>query len=282
MSTSGPAFPARPTPAALPGLRLRGRTGPLRLAVSGDLWRAAWFLIVYVFAAGWLLFAVSFTAVTVAAAMCVTIAGIPLLTAAAGVLRGCASAERARLRPVLNGPLRGSYRPAAGTGILASARSRWQDAATWRDLAYLTGLWGPLFALDTAVVTVWLTFLLGITMPAWYWAPQNSYAPGRTAHGVQLGYFPNGPHGPGGHGFYITTLPQAIAAAVAFAVAFLLFNYVLVGTARLHAAAARGLLGPHSDPLAPARAVLAAPGPISLLAGQPAGADPAAHHVPDR
>jgi hypothetical protein len=246
-----------------PALRLP-LAGPLRLAGSGSLWRSAWFLGAYVLVTGWVLFTVAFTAVTVAAAMCVTMAGIPLLTAAAGVVRGCAAAERARLRPVLDAPLRGSYRRVP-PGLLAGAAARWRDPATWRDTAYLVGLWLPLALLDTVVFTVWLAFLAGITLPAWYWAPRSTFAPGQTVHGVQLGWFPAGPHGPGGHGFYITTLPQALAAAAVFAALFLAFNYVLVGTARLHAAAARALLGPPADPLAPVRAVLASPGPYSQI-----------------
>ena len=46
-----------------------------------------------------------------AAVFLITLAGIPLLVGAAGVLRGCASAERARVRPVLAAPVRRGYRP---------------------------------------------------------------------------------------------------------------------------------------------------------------------------
>ena len=44
---------------------------------------------------------------------------------------------------------------------------------------------------------------------------------------------------------------------------FLIFNYVLVATARAHAAVARGLLGPAEDPLRQAKEVLGRPGPLS-------------------
>ena len=46
------------------------------------------------------------------------------------------------------------------------------------------------------------------------------------------------------------TLPQALIAAAVFLVLFLLFNYVLVGTARLHARIASALLRAPADPMA--------------------------------
>ena len=43
--------------------------------------------------------------------------------------------------------------------------------------------------------------LLGcITLPVRYWAPEQTFGHGGRAHGVQFGYFPNGPHGSGGVG----------------------------------------------------------------------------------
>ncbi|HEV2254992.1 MAG TPA: hypothetical protein VGS06_17555 [Streptosporangiaceae bacterium] len=46
----------------------------------------------------------------------------------------------------------------------------------------------------------------GVTLPLWYWAPFDHFSHGLTAHGVQLGYFPNGPSGPGAAGVYVDTL----------------------------------------------------------------------------
>jgi hypothetical protein len=152
---------------------------------------------------------------------------------------------------------------------MAQFRTRWRDPSTWRDLAYLIGLWPPLLALDLTVLTVWLTLLAGVTLPAWYWAPRGNagvgYVNGAPVHGVALGYFPNGPHGAGGWGLYVDTLPRALLAAAVFLVAFLLFNYVLVLTARAHARVARALLRAPGDPLAPAKEVLARPGPLGPL-----------------
>jgi len=260
--------PGRPSGQPVP-TRVRLYRNPLRLVASGSPWRAAAFLAGYVFVAGWLLFAIALTATVTAVVFLITLAGIPLLVASAAVLRGCASAERVRLRPVLAGPVRGGYRPVTRPGIMAQVRTRWRDPATWRDLAYLIGLWPPLFALDTAVLTVWITLLAGVTLPAWYWAPRGNvglgYVNGTPVHGVTLGYFPHGPNGAGGWGLYVDTLPRALLAAAVFLVAFLLFNYVLVLTARAHARIASALLRAPADPLAPAKEVLSRPGPLGPL-----------------
>jgi hypothetical protein len=267
MSTGdgGPRGPQRP---AEP-VRLKLDWNPLRLAVSGSTWRAAAFLAGYIFVAGWLLFAIALTATLTATVFLISLAGIPLLVAASGVLRGCASAERARLGPVLARPVRGGYRQAARPGIMAQLRTRWRDPATWRDVTYLIGLWPLLFVLDTTVLTVWLTLLAGVSLPAWYWAPRGNaglgYVNGAPVHGVALGYFPHGPHGPGAWGLYVDTMPRALLAAAVFLAAFLLFNYVLVLTARAHAQIARAMLRAPADPLAPVKEVLTRPGPLGPL-----------------
>ncbi|HEY2442414.1 MAG TPA: sensor domain-containing protein [Streptosporangiaceae bacterium] len=268
---AAPARRRRVLPAHDTRLRLRGN--PLRLVLSASPWRAAWYLAGYVFVTGWLLFAVAFTATVTAASLLITLAGIPLLAAAAGVVRGCANVERARLRPVLPDPVRGGYRTVTEPGIVAQAKTRWRDRATWRDVSYLTGLWVPLFALDTLVFTVWLTLLAGVTLPAWYWAPRGNgavgYVNGPRTNGVALGYFPHGAHGPGAKGLYIDTLPKALLAAAIFLILFLIFNYVLVLTARAHARIARSLLRAPADPLAEAKEVLNRPGPLGSLTDHP-------------
>ena len=63
--------------------------------------------------------------------------------------------------------------------------------ATWREFAYLTGLFVPLVIVGGLVLIVWLTLALGVTLPLWYWAPVEHYPHGLAVHGVQLGYFPN-------------------------------------------------------------------------------------------
>jgi Putative sensor len=257
------AQPERPGSA---GYRVPLHGNPLRLAFSASPWRSAGFLLSYLIVS-WVLFSLAFSAAVTAAALGFTLIALPLLVGVAHVVHWCAAAERARLGQVLAGPVRASYRPAAGTGPLARASASWRDRATWRELAYLTGLWVPLYALDAIVISIWATFLAGVTLPLWYWAPWQQLSNGQRARGVQLGYFPNGPHGAGGHGLFVDTLPRALLAAAGFAILFLLFNYVLVATARMHGRVARALLRPPADPLAEARAVLTEPGPLGSMAG---------------
>jgi hypothetical protein len=247
--------------------RLRLRANPVSLLVSPAPWAAFWYLFAYLFT-GTVLFAVVLTATTTAAVLCITLAGIPLLVAAAAVTRGCAATERARLRSVDGHPVRGKYRPVTGTGVIAQLRTRWTDPALWRDLAYLLALYVPLLVLDVSVLTIWLTILAGITLPIWYQYPKQTFGVGvnaGSAHGVQLGYFPNGPHSHPSWGLYVDTLPKALLVAAACLILFLLFNYVLVATARLHAAIARALLQSSEDPLKEAKEVLRRPGPLQTF-----------------
>ena len=236
------------------------RRNPVRLVLSRSPWAAAWYLF-----AGTVLFAIALTATITGAVLSITLAGIPVLVAAAATIRWCADVERARLRTVDPAPIAGRYREVTGSGVMAQLRSRWRDPANWRDIAYLIGMYVPLLALDVIVFAVWLTLLAGITVPIWYWAPRQTFDTGGSAHGVQFGYFPNGPNGHPAYGLYVDTLPKALLAAVVCAVLFLLFNYVLVATARLHAAVARGLLGTQEDPLREAKEVLRRPGPLQKV-----------------
>jgi hypothetical protein len=228
------------------------RRNPLGLLVSGGLWASVWYLAGYL-VVGWLLFGV---ALIIIVAGC-TVFGIPLLIAGGTlVIRWCADAERARLRTVDPRAAGRPYRESTGSGLLARVRADWWDPAIWRDVAYLFGLLAPLWLLDFAVLAVWLTFLAGIASPAWEAVTHTciGYCPAGNAKGIELGYFPHGPHGPGTYGFYVGTLPGALVLAVICLVAFLLFSYVVVATARLHASIARGLLLPPED-------VLRRPGP---------------------
>ncbi len=244
--------------------RLRLYRNPLRQLVAASTWRAAWFLLAYL-VFGWLLWAAVYAATLTTAILAITLAGIPLLIGTAAVIRGCAHAERWRLRGVLAGPVRGGYRSARRPGILGQVRARWTDPATWRDFAYLFGLFPLLWAVNLAVTAVWLVFLAGITVPAWYRYVPETFDNGQAAHGLQFGYFPNGPHGPGAAGLFVDTMPKALLVAAISAVAFLLFNYVVVLTARMHARVAAALLRAPADPLAPARDVLTHPGPLGPL-----------------
>lgn len=241
--------------------KLSLRRDPIRLVLSRGLWRSVWYLLGYL-AVGWALFAISVAVAVGGAGLSVTLAGLPVLVAAAAAIRWCADVERARLRPMVSGPVAGRYRPVAGSGVMAQLRTRWRDPATWRDVAYVVGLFVPLLALDTIVLAVWWASLAAITLPIWYWVPWQTIH-GMRYHGYDLGYHPNGPHGPGGWGLYVDTLPKALAVAGVCLILFLIFNYILVLTARAHAAVARGLLGAADDPLREAKDVLGRPGPLS-------------------
>lgn len=255
------------SPARSPG-KLRLKMNPLRLVFSASPWRAAGYLISYL-VLSWVTFSVALTAVTTAVALAITVLALPLMIAVAWVVHWCAGVERVMLRQLFTEPVRASYVRRDRAGIWASAKAAWRDRATWRELGYLLGLWAPLYALDTVVLGIWATLLGGFTLPLWYWAPRGyaliGYANGTKVHGVALGYFPHGPAGRGAWGLYVDTLPKALLAAAIFAVAFLLFNYVLVATARMHGRVARALLRPPADPLEEARSVLTSPGPLGPL-----------------
>jgi hypothetical protein len=253
---------------------LTRRRDPVRLLFSRGLWAGLWYLLAYQ-VVGWVLFAVALGAALTGALLSLTLAGLPLLIAAAAVIRWGAQAERARLRP-LGGEVRPGYRTADGQSMLAKLRVYWRDPAIWRDIAYLIGMFIPLVTLGLIVLTTWLVLLAGITLPAWYWAPWQTIH-GIRYHGYQLGYFPNGPHGHPGYGLYVDTLPKALLSAAVCLILLLLFNYVLVATARAHVTVARALLGTPGDPLQTAREVLSRPGPLAVLTAEgstAAGAGP--------
>jgi hypothetical protein len=228
--------------------------GPLRnpvsLLLSRQPWAAAGYLLAYV-AIGWVLLAVALTATFVGAGLSITVVGVWMLIAAAAAIRWCGDVERVRLRAFTGTRITGGYREFTGSGVAARLRHMWGGSQLWADIAYLCLLCIPLLTLDFGVLTVWLVFLAGITLPAWYQYPTQTWGSGATAgtaHGVQLGYFANGPHGHPGYGLYVDTLPKALLAAVTCLVLFLLFNYVVAGTARLHAGIARGRRSPNASP----------------------------------
>jgi hypothetical protein len=262
---------AHTNPAAPAGRLIRQTlplyANPLRQLVSASTWRATQFLLVYL-VVSWVLFALVFTAATTALTLAITLLGLPLLIVTAAVVRGCANSERLRLRQLVPERLTGGYRNAAGRGLLAQVRAAWTDPAIWRNIVYFVGLFPFLWALDLAVLVIWVAFIGCIALPAWYWAPEESF-PGGTARGAQFGYFPHGPHGPGGVGIYVDTPAKAVGVALIFVVLSLLFSYVVVLTARLHARVAYSLLHAPEDPLAEVKNVLAQPGPLGQLRPAP-------------
>jgi hypothetical protein len=209
------------------------------------------------------LFTGAVVAAVTAAALGFTLAVFPLLYASAWVVHGCAAVQRYLLRLAFSRPVPARYRRPPGGGLVARARSGWQ-VATWREAAYLVGLFPPLLALDTAVFAVWAMFLGGVSVPFWY-DKVTSELNGRQWRGITIGSFPHGPNGAGGHGLFIDSPSKALLVAGACLVLFLLFNYVLVATARLHALVARAILRSPADPLAAAKSALSAPGPLGPL-----------------
>jgi hypothetical protein len=255
--------------AGLLDFRVRSDRNPIRLAFSGSPWQSAGYLVSYLVVSG-VTFGVAVSAATTASVLLVTVLAIPLLLAAASLVHWCASVERGLLGQLFIEPVPCTSAPPSEGGLWARAKAAWTDRGTWRELAYLIGLWAPLHVLDTVVLSVWLTLLAGITLPIWYWAPRGTdtlgYVAGARVHGVAIGYFPNGATGHGAVGLYVDTLPKALLAAAIFAILFLTFNYVLVATARMHGRVARALLRPPADPLEDVKRVLAQPGPLGSLA----------------
>jgi Putative sensor len=265
---SAPAATARRSDAARERLALR--VSPLRLMASPGPWLAARFIVSYLVVST-VTFSVALAAACCAGTLAVTVLALPLLLAAAQVVHWCAWAERRVQAQLYTRPVTPVYRRPEGPGLWAQAKAAWRDRALWRELGYLIGLWAPLYALDTVVLSIWLTILAGITVPLWYWAPRGTemagYVHGTTVHGLAIGYFPHGATGPGSYGVHVDTLPKALVMAAVCAVLFLLFNYVLVATARMHGRVSRALLRPPADPLEPVRSVLTGPGPLGPLTG---------------
>ena len=116
----------------------------------------AWYLLGYL-VVGWVLFAIALTPPSPARLLSLTLAGLPVLLAAAAAISWCANVERARLRPMVDGPVAGRVPP--GHRAPASWPGSAPGGATpplWRDVAYLFGLFVPLLALDFIGLAVWL------------------------------------------------------------------------------------------------------------------------------
>jgi hypothetical protein len=203
------------------------------------------------------------TVVVLATAMVLNITwlGVPLLLGAMEIVRGCARLERSRGR-LLGHPVAESYRATGGGGLVRQVRARLADPATRRDCGYLSLLYPPLLVLDVVALAIWLVCLAGVALPLWYWAIPNQWHDGPTEYGALIGYLPDGPHGRG-FGVWIGSLPSALAASGVFLLVAPLAGALVVAAARVHAAAARALLGPATDPLAAARRVLDQRGPLT-------------------
>ena len=105
------------------GIQLTGH--PLRLTWWASTGRALWYLLAYQ-VVGWLLFGAALAAVTTAAALSITLAGIPLLVAAAGIIHACAEFERSRLRTASGEPVghRENTLPSFAAAVATASRNR--------------------------------------------------------------------------------------------------------------------------------------------------------------
>jgi hypothetical protein len=220
-------------------LRVRN---PLTLLVSAAPWASAWYLATYlVLGAVW--FSISLAVLLTSSVLAVTWIGLPLLLAAFGIVRALAAAERGRAG-IVGVHVRGRPRRRPGPGTSSRLLTCLRDAASWRDVLLLVVLWPWLLALDLAALMVWLLLLAVISLPAWYRYPPQSFNNGEKAHGVQLGYYPDGPRGTQRYGWFIDSAASAwIAAGVGVVLLALVGNYVVLGAARVHARTVARIVG---------------------------------------
>ena len=244
--------------------RLRMHRNPIRMMFSGGVWASAWYLFSSLIVC-LALFCVVTTITITSGALVIIWAGLPLLIGTAYFIRGCVVMERGRVRVVVPEGLPALPPVQTAEGFFPTLKAVWKDRITQRGLTHFTVLGLPLFLLDTVVWTIWVSLLGTITVPIWWrYVPQDY--DGRHLHGLQFGYFPHGPHSKGAVGFFIGSDLSATVAAVAGLVLVLAWNYVLVATARVHANSVRAVVAGR-DPMAAARRVLEAPGPLSASAG---------------
>lgn len=224
---------------------------PLRMLVAPGTWLSVAYVGSYLLVAP-VLFTVVVVTTVLAWALSLIWIGLPIAIIAAVLIRGCATVERLRAR-CLGDEIVPNYVEVAQPGIFAQLRTRWTDQSTLRNIVYLVMYFPGLMVLDAIVFGVWIGALGLTVLPLWYWS-----IPG----GVRIGYPQGGPEETI-LGTTISDLPSAIIAGICGLVLALAAAYLLVFVARLHVHAARALLGPYSDPLAPAKRVLAEPGPLS-------------------
>ena len=246
--------------------RLRMHRNPIRMAVSAGTWASAWYVFASMFI-GLGLFIVITTAVPLSIGLVAVWAGLPMMIGTAYFIRGCVAFERARARVLIPEGLPPLEPDAPSEGFFGLLKTQWTSKTTKRGLVHFVLLGLPLVILDTIVICVWLSLLAMLTAPIWYRYIPQTFDNGTKAHGLDWGYFPNGPHGSGGWGLWIGSTGAALVAAALCLVLLLAWNYVLVATARMHVNAVHGMIT-YRDPLAQAKQVLGTPGPLRSAAGQ--------------
>ncbi|MEV3991273.1 sensor domain-containing protein [Streptomyces sp. NPDC049837] len=246
----------------LPARRLTRQRNPLRMLLSAAPWRATGYLAGYV-VAGTVFFAVATAAVLVGIVFSQLTVTVALTIGSVWVVRCCAQVERGRA-VLVDAPVPYAYQEVTEPGLVGHLKARCTDPAFYRDCCYLILLHPFLLLLDALTLAVWLPLLTGVSLPLWFWAVESRQADGGFADGVRLGRSDGT-----GAGIWIDTWPAALAASAVFLVLAMYASYAVVAAARLHLTVAHTLLRPPPDPLAEAKHVLAAPGPLSLTPSRP-------------
>jgi len=212
--------------------RLRVRN-PIALLASAAPWASAWYLATYL-VLGALWFSIALTLLLTGTVLAITWIGLPLLLLAFATVRGLAAVERVRAGIVgLRVP--SPPAPAGGGSVTTRLRTRLQDGSGWRHVLLLVVLWPWLLAVDLAALIVWLISVMLISLPLWYRYPRQEFDNGIRAHGVQLGYYPDGPRGTRRYGWFIDDLHSSLlAASVGVVLLVLVANYAVLAAARHH------------------------------------------------
>ncbi|MFG1921781.1 sensor histidine kinase [Cryptosporangium sp. NPDC048952] len=151
--------------------------------------------------------------------------GGPTFLAAAWVTRRFAGFERRRARWVVGSPIDPPYVPISGATIGQRVSAVAAQPATWRDVAWLAGLFPLGLAGGVTALVVVVVDVGAITAPLWAWAVPNPHAP-----------FPADP--------LMTTVAGRFGMSGLGLTLFPLVAWVLPTVGRLYGRAARALLGP--------------------------------------
>lgn len=166
--------------------------------------------------------------------------GLPVLAAAVLLWRGTARLERRRVHVMLGTYIATPYRPLP-EGLTAQWKTRFTDAATWKDVAYLVLLLPVGLAEFALMVSFWSASLWFLFLPVyWGWLPDEWYpvAWNNPVISVDSTW---------------EALPWAALGAILLAVSIAMTR----GLGVLHARFARAMLGPSRrklDSMAPATA----------------------------
>ena len=243
--------------------RLRMYRNPIRMLFSAGVWASAWYLFSSL-VLSIVLFCVITSITVTSGALVIIWAGLPLLVGTAYFIRGCVVLERGRARAVVPEGLPALPPVPTAEGFFPTLKAVWRERITQRGLAHFTVLALPLFLLDTVVWTIWVALLEpsrsrsgGATSPRTTTASTCTVCSSATSPTVRTARARSG---------LIGSDLSATVAAAAGLVLVLAWNYVLVATARVHTNSVRAVVAGR-DPMAAARRVLAAPGPLSTSAG---------------